>query len=304
MLIISMLRFLISALIGLFAVSISNAQQWTIQGSFGRAGLDGNAQSSTALVFQFGSRGAHEGQTALDGGQQSNARSGSAPGASRSANLHSLIPNIIQDQKRAFVSFPGQVAHGEHLVPVLALTATTAGLIAADQFASPYFRRTSSFNSFNSAFSGTNAGIAIMLVPVGLYCAGYFRNDSYAKQSAFLAAEAGIDGEIVSEVMKLVSQRRRPEYIVPHGNFADTFGDSKSVWNGGFPSGHAIAAFSVATVVSRRYGQRHRWVPLVAYGLAGAIGFSRISRSAHFPADVFLGSALGYSIGRFVVLHE
>jgi membrane-associated phospholipid phosphatase len=36
--------------------------------------------------------------------------------------------------------------------------------------------------------------------------------------------------------------------------------------------------------------------------VAGTIGFSRITLQAHFPADVFLGAALGYSISRFVVL--
>jgi membrane-associated phospholipid phosphatase len=43
-------------------------------------------------------------------------------------------------------------------------------------------------------------------------------------------------------------------------------------------------------------------VPWVAYGIAGAIGFSRVSGQAHFPSDVFLGAALGSSISRYVVL--
>ena len=44
------------------------------------------------------------------------------------------------------------------------------------------------------------------------------------------------------------------------------------------------------------------WAPYAAYGLAGVIGFSRISLLSHFPSDVFMGAALGYSISRFVVL--
>jgi hypothetical protein len=36
--------------------------------------------------------------------------------------------------------------------------------------------------------------------------------------------------------------------------------------------------------------------------VAGTIGFSRITLQAHFPAEVFLGAALGYSISRFAVL--
>jgi hypothetical protein len=44
---------------------------------------------------------------------------------------------------------------------------------------------------------------------------------------------------------------------------------------GSFPSGHTIAGFSVATVVSRRYGKKHRWVPDAAYGMAALVGASR-----------------------------
>jgi membrane-associated phospholipid phosphatase len=70
------------------------------------------------------------------------------------------------------------------------------------------------------------------------------------------------------------------------------------------PSGHAIAAFSVATVMARRYGKQHKWLPFVAYGLAGVVGFSRMSLSAHYLSDVFVGGALGYGISRFAVLRE
>ena len=72
---------------------------------------------------------------------------------------------------------------------------------------------------------------------------------------------------------------------------------------GSFPSGHTIAAFSVATVISRRYGN-HRWVPYVAYGMATLVGFSRLSLSSHYLSDVFMGGALGYSISRFSVLRQ
>ena len=59
----------------------------------------------------------------------------------------------------------------------------------------------------------------------------------------------------------------------------------------------------MATVVSYRY-RRHRWVPLLAYGAATVVGLSRLSTSAHFPSDIFLGSTLGYAIARFDVLRN
>ena len=78
--------------------------------------------------------------------------------------------------------------------------------------------------------------------------------------------------------MKDVDRRLQPIAIAPHGNFADSWFKDKTRYglaNGSFPSGHTISAFSVATVVARRYG-KHRWVPYVAYGLAAAVGFSKL----------------------------
>jgi membrane-associated phospholipid phosphatase len=69
------------------------------------------------------------------------------------------------------------------------------------------------------------------------------------------------------------------------------------------PSGHTIAALSVATIVARRYGN-HKWVPCASYGMAALVGLSRITFSAHFIGDVFVGAALGHSLSRFAVLRQ
>jgi hypothetical protein len=63
-------------------------------------------------------------------------------------------------------------------------------------------------------------------------------------------------------------------------------------------------AHAVATVISRRYGRHHRWIPILAYGTSAAIGFSRLTLSAHYTSDVFVGAVFGYSISRFAVLHD
>jgi membrane-associated phospholipid phosphatase len=124
------------------------------------------------------------------------------------------------------------------------------------------------------------------------------------QHTALLAGEAVADAEIVTTVLKDIDQRARPVTFTPHGNYWDSWFESKGFavrGNGSFPSGHAIAAFSVAAVVAHRY-RTHRWVPYVAYGMAGLVGFSRLSLSAHFASDVFAGAVLGYSISRFAVL--
>jgi membrane-associated phospholipid phosphatase len=223
----------------------------------------------------------------------------------RPVRWRTLIPNIADDQKRIWL-FPTQPVRGKHWVPTLAVLATTAALIAADPHTAGYFRRTDSFHGFNSVMTGNNTSLGIVLVPVSLYATGYLRKNVHAQHTALLAGEAIANAEIFTTVMKDLDRRIRPADLSPNANFADTWGESKGNWlrgNGSFPSGHTIAAFSVATVISRRYSN-HRWVPYVAYGLAAAVGFSRMTLSSHFPSDVFMGAALGYSISRFAVLRQ
>jgi membrane-associated phospholipid phosphatase len=214
-----------------------------------------------------------------------------------------LAPNIVHDQKPIWL-FPGSVAHGRHWKQVAGFIVVTAGLVALDPHDAPYFRRTNSFSSFNKTFSGSNTTLGMSIVPLSLYAVGVFRKDSYAQHTSLLAGEAVADAEILTTVLKDLDRRLRPVEVPSKGNFSDTWFEGHGSMirgNGSFPSGHMVAAISIATVIAERY-RRHRWVPWVAYGLAGVVGFSRVTLQSHFPSDVFAGAALGYAISHYVVL--
>jgi membrane-associated phospholipid phosphatase len=216
-------------------------------------------------------------------------------------SLKQLPMNILRDQQ-SLLLFPKGLAHGQHWLPTIAIVGVTAGLLAADPHDVGYFRRTATFHGFNQAFSGNITTGEIAVVPASLYLIGLVRKDSYSQTTGLLAGEALADSLVVYGVINAVTHRLRPSDIVPQGPFNDTFFHANNgLFNHSFPSGHTIEAFAVATIIARRY-RNHRWVPWVAYGVAGAIGFSRLTNQAHFPADVFLGAALGYSISRFEVL--
>jgi hypothetical protein len=225
----------------------------------------------------------------------------SAPAGSRQVSWKLFGPNILHDQKRIWV-FPKSLAQGKHWIPTLALTGATVGLIPLDPHDGHYFRRT---QNFNRVVSSRNAILGMALVPASFYAAGLGRHDSYMQKTVQLSAESVVDSEILNLVIRDVTRRIPPKEIPPDGNFSDSFFMRHKgpfyVGNGGFPSGHTIAAFSIATIFAERY-QRHRWVPWVAYGLAAAVGFSRVTLQDHFPSDVFAGAALGYTISHFVVL--
>jgi membrane-associated phospholipid phosphatase len=224
-------------------------------------------------------------------------------GTEREVSWRKLPGNFLRDQKDIWL-FPVQLARGRHWLPTLAVTGVTAALIVADPHDTPYFRRTTRFEGFNDAFSGSITAGEIAIVPAAFLIVGHFRHDSYAEETALLAGEAYANSAVVDVVLKAATRRLRPSDIPPSGAFSDTFFHSHvspTGINTSFPSGHASAAFAVAAVFSHRYRQ-HRWVPWVAYGVASAISFSRVTNQAHFPSDVFLGAALGYTMTKFVVL--
>jgi membrane-associated phospholipid phosphatase len=228
------------------------------------------------------------------------------PGADgRDVSWKKLPGNILQDQKDIWL-FPTQLVRGRHWIPTIAVVGVTAGLIAADPYDMRYFRRTTDFRDFSRVLGGRNTGIIEAAVPGALYVGGLLLHNSYASKTALLAGEAYADSAIPHMVIKLASRRLRPINVAAKHDLSGTFFQSHvSVFGKGssFPSGHAAGAFSIATVIARRY-RDHRWVPWVAYTAAVAISFSRVPTLAHFPSDAFLGAALGYTIARHAVLRE
>jgi membrane-associated phospholipid phosphatase len=216
-----------------------------------------------------------------------------------------LLPNLVSDQEHIW-SFPTRLVQGQNLIPTAAVLGTTAGLLAFDPTEAAYFRRTSTFQGFDNTFTGNATVIGTIATPISLYAIGLIRKDAKMQRTALLAGEAVADAEILTTILKDATTRVRPAAIPAKGNFSDSWFESTGSrlrGAGSFPSGHTIAAFSVATIIARRYGN-HRWVPYAAYGMAAAVGFSRLTLSAHFFSDVFVGGALGYSISRFTVLRQ
>ena len=224
----------------------------------------------------------------------------------RQVSWKKLFPNFVEDQKNIWL-FPLRVAGGAHVFSTLAVLGVTGGLVAADPIEARYFRANEgSYHSFNNIFSGTSTTAGILAVPAAFFVAGMIRKDPYAQHTAMLSAEAVADAEIPNVILRMTTRRIRPADVPTNGNFSDTWLDSGAnplKAKGSFASGHAASAFAVATIVARRYSRR-RWVPWVAYGAAGLVAFSRVSTEGHFLSDAFFGSALGYSVGRFVVLRQ
>jgi len=229
-----------------------------------------------------------------------------APELERPVSLKLLPSNLLSDQKNIWLS-PRRLAHPKNWIAPAAVVGATALLVAeADAPTASYFRRTSSFDGFKQVFTGKATALGMVAVPSSLLVVGLGRRDSKMWKTALLAGEAVADSEVLTILMKDADRRLFPASVPPQQGFSDTWFKTHGDWlrgSGSFPSGHGIAAVSIATVVARRY-RNHRWVPYVAYGGAALVAFSRLPLGAHYVSDTFMGAALGYSISRFAVLGQ
>jgi len=104
-----------------------------------------------------------------------------------------------------------------------------------------------------------------------------------------LALLYGIQSGIVYG-LKFLIQRQRPLYFLEMASKLSK--GPGEILDPSFPSGHAVYAFMMATVLAT-------WVPryrVIFYIAAGFIGWTRIYLGVHFPTDVVVGGLLGYGI--------
>jgi undecaprenyl-diphosphatase len=90
-------------------------------------------------------------------------------------------------------------------------------------------------------------------------------------------------------VIKELVHRERPGSTEPDAVLRDVPSAGNS-----FPSGHAIIAFGIATLLTPYLG---RWGRVVVWSLAGLNGLARIYLGAHNPLDVVCGAAVGIVLG-------
>ena len=222
------------------------------------------------------------------------------PGArNRQAITLSALPrNILKDQKFLWVQpfrWKGVGLRGR-----AAMVGITAGLVAIDR---PVGQEISdgppgggyTFGKRVERWGGgpTNYGVA-----TAFYFIGRWRGNERARITGLLGLQAVTDSLIVVEILKTGSRRPRP--TLP-GGFEQNHNADGEFFTGGrsFPSGHSAEAWALATIIAHQY-QHRRWVPPTAYCLAGLVAVSRASARRHFPSDIFVGSVLGYLIGRHV----
>jgi len=214
------------------------------------------------------------------------AGAGAIGGVTRSRERN-LVPNMLVDQK-AFWTGPSQLRPDDvhWLVPLATFSSALIGSDTSIEKELPanstLIQRSRNVSDFGLASLAGTAG--------AFYFWGRLTHDDHATETGLLSGEALANGILVSSLIQEATGRDRPLEGNGQGRF-EQGGTS-------FPSDHAAAAWSLATVLAHEYPGP--LTKLLAYGTASAVSVSRVTGRKHFPADVFMGSALGWYLGRQV----
>jgi undecaprenyl-diphosphatase len=105
-------------------------------------------------------------------------------------------------------------------------------------------------------------------------------------------AVAGAESSVVNAALKAVIGRPRPD--TADLRLGDNIVPLREPTTSSFPSGHTLAAFCAATVLSERDDLSGN---ALLFACAGLIGISRIHLRAHHTSDVLGGMAIGTVLG-------
>jgi membrane-associated phospholipid phosphatase len=195
--------------------------------------------------------------------------------------------NLLSDQ-RAFWTGPLRV-HLDDASWIVPFSAATAALVGSDTSIEKILPTRPRLIQRSHSISKYGVG-SLVGAAGGLYLLGNLTQNEHARETGFLGGEALANSFLNTEVFKVLTGRERPL----EGNGKGQF------WQGGssFPSEHAAAAWSLASVIAHEYPGP--MTKLLAYGTASAISVSRVLGRNHFTSDAVVGSALGWYIGRQV----
>lgn len=130
-------------------------------------------------------------------------------------------------------------------------------------------------------------------VLIGYALVGKLADNPKARQTALDGTVSVIiTSGLIVPTLKLVAGRSRPRADQGASDF-HALSDGAS-----FPSGHAAAAFAIATSIAEN--DDRPWVDAIAYGVATLVGYSRMEHDAHWLSDVMASAFIGIGTARSV----
>jgi membrane-associated phospholipid phosphatase len=196
---------------------------------------------------------------------------------------------ILHDQKAIWTSpFTGSNDRFKWMIP---MAATSAFLLTRDADWTESYKPSEHTLNWSNNVSEFGSAYSVYGSALGFYFLGKVSHNENLTHTGLVGLEALLNSTIVGGVLKVATDRERPNSGDGDGSF----------WGGGssFPSGHSMAIWSVATAMVNARPRPLYW-HIIAYGIASSVSVARIAEEEHFASDVFVGSTLGFFIGRYV----
>ena len=200
-----------------------------------------------------------------------------------------FFKNVLRDQKAIWTApLHLERSDAKWIVPSIL---GTGALITTDRITGDEIAESRDWSKPSEILSDPGSIYAALGTSAVFYTFGRLKDNSRARETGILTAEASLDSLIVVSALKGITQRVRPADGIDRSEFFD--GGSS------FPSGHSAEAWALATVISNEYHD-HRAVQIAAYGTAAAVSVARFTGGKHYLSDALVGSALGFGIGQYV----
>ena len=217
-------------------------------------------------------------------------RADSSSGSSRDPDHHGALrrgaSRILQDQEQIWTA----PFHKSNLKWDAGMLLVTGALIATDRQTVPGTSQ-QAINTSGNISDGTIYGIGTTAGVI--WIAGLLHDNPHQKETGLLTLEALTDAMPVYTILQVLAGRERPGEGTGNGRFW-----RHNSIDGSFPGGHAMFSWTMATVIAHEYPRW--WVKALLYGAATTVTVTRFTAHDHFASDSFVGTALGYFIGRHI----
>jgi membrane-associated phospholipid phosphatase len=215
-----------------------------------------------------------------------------------SLGLLTVSPGLVSAQAIDTIpEVPAPATGSPHVIRLYHVAAAAAGLsllMMLDQPVQRYAVDNSGSGADNVASSVRHYGQPEVYgtVTLGLLAAGLATgNSSITRSGGRLAASLLLAG-VATEIGKEMLGRPRPEQSLDSDGFVPFSGQVS------LPSGHTAMSFALATSLA---DDLHRPLASIGlYGMATAVGWSRINDNRHWLSDVAAGALVGVTSAKLV----
>jgi|GEM_PF-3161229 membrane-associated phospholipid phosphatase len=183
------------------------------------------------------------------------------------------------------------------------------GLFATDDFTYHRLHNFKMKHRFVKEFSPVITNLGEGQFSLALFGSFFLHYALFDSPKSLQTAKIGVESFLLSgigvQIAKQLFGRERPSNATQSGGrfhgpfsfFSKRTNDIASYDS--FPSGHTITAFATASTLAEMYPDS--FIPYASYGIATIVALSRITESAHWASDCFVGALMGIFSTKVVI---